>query len=152
MTTGSVITPELKALLNKPGKPLVFDVEKGHILFFTRAIGDDNPLFTNEKYAAQSRYKGLIAPPLFLVDACFFPFTQHILQFNPLKANINGGSEIEYFLPVKVGDKVTGVPKVIGFEEKDGRSGKLLLVKVELTLTNQNGELLSRTVNTFIWR
>lgn len=152
MTAGSVITPELKALLNKPGKPLVFDVEKGHIRFFARAIGDDNPLFTNEEYAAQSRYKSLIAPPLFLVDACFFPFVEYVLQFNPLKANINGGSEIEYFLPVKVGDKITGVPQVIALEEKEGRSGRLLLVKVELTLTNQNNERVSRTVNTFIWR
>lgn len=152
MTAGSVITPELKALLNAPGKALTFDVEKGHVRFFAQAIGDDNPLFTDEKYAAQSRHKGLIAPPLLLVDACYFPFMEHILQYNPFKANINGGSEIEYFLPLKVGDKVAGVSKVIALEEKDGRSGKLLLVKVELTLTNQNNELVSRTVNTFIWR
>ena len=152
MNTNSVITPQLKALLNVPGEPQIFEVEKGHIRFFAQAIGDDNPLFLDEEYAAKSRYNSLIAPPLFLLDAGVSPYVAHILQFNPLTANINGGSEIEFFQPLMVGDTVTAVPMVIGIEEKDGRSGKMLLVKVQLTLTNQRNEPVSISVTTFVWR
>ena len=152
MTTSSVITPELKALLNKPGEREVFDVEKGRVKFFAQAIGDENPIYTDPEFAASTRFHDLIAPPLFLMDSGLSTYVEYILQFNPLTANINGGSEVEYFLPIKVGDTITTEPMITSLEEKDGRSGKLLLVTVQVTFHNQNGDLVSRIKNTFVWR
>ena len=152
MANDSVITPELKALLNKPGQSVVLDVEKVHIKFFAQAVGDGNPLYTDREFAAGTRFKDIIAPPLFLMDIGLSGYVDYILQFNPLTANINGGSEIEYFLPMKVGDTITAEPMIVGLEEKDGRSGKLLLVTVQVSFNNQTGDLVSRIRNTFVWR
>ena len=40
------------------------------IRHFTHAIGDDNPLFTDEDYAASTRWGCPVAPPTFLFS-CF---------------------------------------------------------------------------------
>ena len=48
-------------------------IEKGHIMMFARAIGDENPIYYDEEYA-QDRLGGIIAPPTFIQSAA---------QFNP---------------------------------------------------------------------
>ena len=48
-------------------------IEKGHIMMFARAIGDENPIYSDEEYA-QEKLGGIIAPPTFIQSAA---------QFNP---------------------------------------------------------------------
>lgn len=42
-----------------------FPVEAGHIQLFARAIGDSNPIYSDQDYASKSRMGGIIAPPTF---------------------------------------------------------------------------------------
>lgn len=149
---GSVITPQLRDLLNKPGERQVVDVEKGRIKFLAEAIDSDNPIYTDPEFAATTIFNEIIAPPLFLIDNGIAPHVDYVTKFNPLTALINGGSEIEYFLPMKVGDTITAEPMVVGLEEKEGRSGRMIFVTVQATYHNQNGDLVSRIRNTFIFR
>lgn len=148
----SVITPQLRELLNKPGERRVAKVEQCWVRFLAEAIDDDNPLYSDAEYAAKTRYHGVIAPPLFLMDYGLSGHVDYVSQFNPLTALINGGSEIEYFLPMMVGDTITAEPMVVGLEEKEGRSGHMIFVTVQVNFTNQNGELVSRIKNNFIFR
>lgn len=150
--TNSVITPQLRELLNKPGERRVVDVEKYWIKFLTEAIDDDNPIYTDPEFAATTRFNEVIAPPLFLMDYGLSQHVDYVSQFNPLTALINGGAEIEYFLPMKVGDTVTAEPMVVDLEEKDGRSGRMIFVTVQVNFYNQNGDLVSRIKNNFIFR
>ena len=48
-------------------------IEKGHIMMFARAIGDENPIYSDEEYA-RDKLGGIIAPPTFIQSAA---------QFNP---------------------------------------------------------------------
>lgn len=148
----SVITPQLKELLNKPGKRQVVDVEKGRVKFFADAIDDDNPIYTDPEFAATTRFNEIIVPPLFLIDNGIAPHVDYVTKFNPLTALINGGTEVEYFLPIKVGDTITAEPMVVGLEEKEGRSGRMIFVTVQATYHNQNGELVCLVKDTFIFR
>ena len=51
-----------------------FPVEAGHVLCFARAIGDDNPIYYDESYAATTECTRVIAPPTFVTcDAQFDP-------------------------------------------------------------------------------
>ena len=52
--------------IGREGSPVIMEVEKGAIIKFAEAIGDDNPLFNDEAAARQTRHGGLIAPPTFL--------------------------------------------------------------------------------------
>lgn len=51
-----------------------FPVEYGHVLMFARSIGDPNPIYSDEEYAAKTEVGGIIAPPTFV---------QAGAQFNP---------------------------------------------------------------------
>ena len=65
MPDGSVITDEIRNTIGREFGPHVYEVEKGAIKKFAEALEDTNPLWQDEKYAAESRYGGIIAPPTF---------------------------------------------------------------------------------------
>ena len=43
-----------------------FPIELGHIMMFARSIGDPNPIYSDEEYAASSDVGHVIAPPTFV--------------------------------------------------------------------------------------
>ena len=45
---------------------IVIEATRDNIMNFAEAVGDNNPLWTNEEYAANSRFGTLTAPPVFL--------------------------------------------------------------------------------------
>jgi acyl dehydratase len=149
----SVITEELRSMLGVEAEPEVFEVEKGHIIRFAQAIGDPNPLWNDREYARKSNYDDIIAPPMFLIDEGLTKFADRLIKLkNPLPSTLNGGTEIEYYKPMKPGDIITTVAKLIDLKEKSGGSGKLLFQIVEVTYTNQKGELVAKCRDTFVRR
>jgi len=61
-----------------------FPVEASHIMMFARSIGDDNQIYYDDDYAAQSEVGGVVAPPTFV---------QASAQFDPdygLRPKIDG--------------------------------------------------------------
>ena len=55
----------MKDAIGVESEPVVNDVEKGAIIKFAQAIGDESPVFNDEDAARQTKYGGLIAPPTF---------------------------------------------------------------------------------------
>jgi hypothetical protein len=49
-----------------------FPIEAGHIMIFARAIGDANPIYSDEDYAKQTEPGGIIAPPTFALSSAQF--------------------------------------------------------------------------------
>jgi acyl dehydratase len=151
MAEESLITRELQDLLGKELEPEYFEVEKGHIRRFAQAIGDANHLFSDPEYARKSRYGGIIAPPTFLLDKGLNRMAYLIIdKKHPSTGFLNGGIEIEYYKPMRVGDVITSVAKLVDLKEKSSSRGKLLFLLVELTYRNQKGELVRKFRNTFI--
>ena len=58
MTQESVITDEMRAAINVESEPYVNDIEKGAIIKFAEAIGDDNPLFNDEEAGQKFATRG----------------------------------------------------------------------------------------------
>ena len=108
-TEESVITPEMKEAIGVDSEPVSYDVEKGAIKKFAQAIGDDNPLFNDEQAARKSRYGGIIASPTFMRSL----ISNSPPSFkNPYSAALDGGSEWEYFEPVRAGDRITVTTRI----------------------------------------
>jgi acyl dehydratase len=150
MTREESIVEEFLKLVGEEQEPEVWDAEKGHIKRFAQAIGDPNPLWQDMAHARKSRYKNVIGPPLYLIDVGLVKLVDRLVDMAPLKANINGGTEIEYFKPIEAGDTVTTVAKLADVQEKMGKTGSLIFLSVEVTYTNQRGELVAKCRNTFI--
>ncbi len=128
MTEGSVITDEIKNAVGTDFGPFVYEVEKGAIRDLVEAIGDPNPLWQNEEYAKATRYGGVIASPTFLFTLRFDEVTQRITALEcPLKDELNGGSEIEYFGPISPGDVITVRAKLTDVLERQGKSYECLV-------------------------
>ena len=150
MTTGTPFLNEemRQRAVGIVSKPAILEVEKGAVQRFAEAVGDANPLWNDEAAARQSRYGGIIAPPTFLrsvrLERPQLPFD---VPFNRL---LDGGSEWEYFEPVRVGDRVTAVSRIMDVSERSGRLGAMLFTVAETTYTNQLGELVATQRNTLI--
>jgi len=135
MTQESAITGEMRAAINVESEPNVNEVEKGAIIKFARAIGDSNPLFTDEEAARNSRYGGLIAPPTFLRSLTSGPLKAQVES--PYSANLDGGSEWQYFEPVRAGDRITVTTYIDDMFEREGRLGNMLFIVRETKYVNQ---------------
>ena len=141
MTQESAITPEMRAAIDVESEPLTHDVEKGAIIKFAEAIGDTNPIFNDEVAARQSKYGGMIAPPTFLRSMS--AGTLKVDFRNPYSANLDGGSEWEYFEPIRPGDRITVTTKIADIYERAGRLGNMLFLVRETNYVNQFGKTVA---------
>ena len=152
MTNEDLVLDEFKKLVGQQMEPEVWEAGAEHIKWFAQAIGDSNPLWQDKAYAAKSRYKNIIAPPLFLIDSGLVKLVGRLVDLAPHLANINGGTEIEYFRPIEAGDTITTVAKLADAQMKTGKAGSLIFLVFEVTYTNQRGELVAILRNTFVRR
>ena len=122
-------------LVGIESEPVVKKIEKRSIELFADAIGDPNPLFTNEILARKGPYGGLVAPPTFLRS--IIPNQLPIRIGYPYTAKLDGASEWEYFEPVRLGDLITHFEKIVEVYKRDGRLGNMLFVIREGCYINQ---------------
>lgn len=144
MTQASAVTEEMRRAIGAEAPPLVYEIEKGAIRKFARAIGDTNPLHQDEEYARKSHYGGIIAPPTFVCYLRHPAIAERITGFDsPLKRLLNGGSEVEYFQPIRAGDVISVTPKIANIRQRESKLGPMLFFIVEVAYKNQKGELVA---------
>ncbi len=124
------IPARYKNLIGKATKPETFEVEKGQVRRFARAIGETKDIHIDEDAAKAAGYASLISTPTFVaalsaVDSLYE--TLDIDQSNTMHAE----EEYEYFRPVVAGDRVTVTHKVADIYDKDTPNGKLVFVVIE---------------------
>ena len=138
-----------------------FPVEAGHILMFSRAVGDANPIYADEDYARRTDAGSIIAPPTFAqASAQFDP--DYFLRpkigkewfgsgKNPTGAASAGASSgglhaeqhFEYHRHLKAGDVLSATVKPGKTWEREGRrSGKLFFSESITEYRDQTGELV----------
>ena len=135
MTHESTITQQMRDAIGVESEPAVHDVEKGAIVKFARAIGDTGPAFNDDDAA----HGGMVAPPTFLRSMPPGPIRAEVRS--PYKANLDGGSEWEYFEPVRPGDRITVTTKVADIYERPGRLGSMLFIIRETRYVSHTGEV-----------
>jgi acyl dehydratase len=134
-----IVTDEIRKLIGSESKPHTVEVERGAIRRFAEAIGDSSPQFNDEQAARLTQWGGMIAPPTFgrSLGGGFFG-----LQINmPVFRALDGGSEWEYFEPLRPGDRITVISKLADIREAAGRLGPMVFIVTETRYTNQFGQL-----------
>jgi len=152
MAGDSVITDEMKAAIGVESEPTVYEIERSSIRRWAESIGDSNPLYTDEAYAKSKGYRSLVAPPGFIAQYAFpvkvggggggFK--------SPFSRNLNGGNEYEFFNPIQAGDTISATRKLASLKERSGKMGTMLIVVMETTYTNQDGEVVAKARGTGI--
>ena len=121
-----------------------------NICRFGDGVGDHNPLWRDQDYAAASRFKGITAPPMFIYGASL-----------GIMAAINGavdgsrlsseyfpmnyaGGEINFIRPIWLGDKIRAVETVVDVVRKNSeRIGDFLICTALVEYFNQRQELVA---------
>ncbi len=148
-TPTSFLTDEMREqAIGVESEPSTMEVEKGAIVNFAQAIGDTNPVYNDEMAARKSRFGTLITPPTFL--RCMRSVQPAIPFEIPFDRLLDGGSDWEYFRPVRAGDRITAVAKVVDISERAGRIGLMIFIKTLITYRNQFGEIAATQTNTLI--
>ncbi len=148
-STNSFLSDEMRSSsIGLESRPKVLEVEKGAIIRFAQAIGDPNPLWSDEAEARRTCVGGLVAPPTFLRSA---PVERPELPFEmPFERLLDGGSDWEYFEPVRPGDVITSTAQIENISERSGRLGLMVFILTKITYTNQFGHLVATQLSTHI--
>ena len=131
-----------------------FEIEKGKIREFVRAIGDKNPVYCDEEASQKAGFTGLAIPPTFptvMTNASGLVSVLEDLKVDMAKL-LHGSQEYEYIQPIQSGDTITCKMKITDVFEKSGRSGVMDFVVLETTYVNQNGQTALRDKCTFVLR
>lgn len=118
---------------------------------FTEAIGETNPIHTDEEAARKGPHGSLTAPPSFAVT---FRNGQHFFQHVPRfgKQGFDAGKDVEFVAPIRPGDSIVLTSHVKEIYEKTGRTGSMVFVIVRSTLKNQKGEVVAHVDHRFMNR
>lgn len=116
-----------------------FQVEKDALLRFCKAVGETDPVYTDEEAARQAGHRALVAPPTFCAN-----FVRGLgrpdIKLNFGRTGFHAGEAIDTLAPVYAGDTLTATTRLKDVYTKTGRSGTMVFVVWETSFTNQHGQ------------
>jgi acyl dehydratase len=142
MAVDSQTISELESRIGVELPPMIYDIERGMIQRFARAVGDPNPLWQDEDYAGKSGYGGIIAPPNFILTLGFDRMLEAFISDASLTV-LHGSTELECHQPVRPGDVITVTVKIVNVRERQGKVGTTVFVTFEMIYKNQRQEVVA---------
>ncbi len=154
---GTITDEALATLRSRIGKlrsdsPQSDPYTRDAIIRYMASVGDDNPLFWDEDYAAKTRWGGVIAPPRMLLTgsnrtprAVTEPIGDKItfMGEDVLKGvfAMISGTRIVYERPVRIGDRLRteSTPHQV-IERQSKMAGRSVELVNKIDYTNQNDE------------
>ncbi|MGH3756690.1 FAS1-like dehydratase domain-containing protein [Actinophytocola sp.] len=125
-------------------EPTLEEATKDAIRIWARAIGDLNPLWTDEEYSSATRYGGIIAQPSML-----YGFSLQAIGDRsglPGVHSFFAGADHEWYLPVRRNDSISVTMSLSDVVELRRRSGGRMIKQVsEVEFVNQHQEVVART-------
>ncbi|GLP74584.1 hypothetical protein TUM20983_16940 [Mycobacterium antarcticum] len=129
------------------------------------SVGDHNPLWFDADYARANGYTDVICPPLYLQYAVLGVASLDSLRpdgssgavsgglaFPRAPRRMAGGETTIFHLPAYHRDDVEMVRVIESIVEKQGRSGRFVLVTWHTDYRNQDGDLLAEATTSMIAR
>lgn len=142
---GRITEEGLAELRSRVGKKLRITpfntiASKDAIWHFVDGVGDINPLFKDEGYAAGTRYGRLIAPPSWLYSV----FPTWIPQGLKGVHAFHSGNDWTFYRPIYEGDIITPELNFTHFDEKESKfAERIVIVHYDDNYFNQRRELVA---------
>ncbi len=162
MTEKDEVFEVMKEWVGQEQGPFRCEIEKSMLMKVPWAVDDPNPLWRDEEYARQTSYGGLIASPYFVEFLRFRGMSDYgrptprtapprrALPGRP--ANVVGGEEVEYFLPIRPGDTITISRMTTDVKKRWSESlhRDVVIETLEQVFSNQHGEVVATHKSTNI--
>jgi acyl dehydratase len=129
------------------------DVERGRLRMFAHAIGETDPVYTDDAAARAAGHPALPVPPTFLF--CLEmdrpnPYGWFDDLGIPLPKVLHGEQQFTYHRLAYAGDQLTFDSRVSDIYDKKG--GQLEFVVQDNRITNQHGDLVAEFRRTIVIR
>jgi acyl dehydratase len=134
MAEGSLDIDRLRSKLGVEWEPRSYQIEREMIRRFARAIGDPNPLWQD----------GVIAPPTFVLAIGFEQFVDEVMSLASFGTVLMGGTELEFYYPIRLGDVITVIFKITSLRERQGKMGEMAFMTFDSTYKSQGQELVAK--------
>lgn len=138
-------------LIGKAGKPYTVEVEKCHIRQFAQAIGDTNPLYSDEEFAKKTVHGGIIAPPTFPI-AMSEESDEDLDLGLEYSRMLHGEQRFIYTRPIRPGDVLTCQLKVTDVYEREGKNGTMEFIVMDTEMTDAAGAHVVTSRTNIIYR
>ena len=137
--------------IGKTYPPFEYEVGREKIGEYARAVGEDNPIYSDRDAAREAGYRDVTAPPMFAVVYSLQAVAPAI--FDPdvglnFAMMVHGGQEFVWGEPVCSGDVISTAATVKDISEKGGMGFYVF----ESVSTNQDGQEVVRATWTNIVR
>ncbi|MBB3602399.1 acyl dehydratase [Mycolicibacterium sp. BK556] len=163
--TESLIDPETAARVGTVAATASGEVIRRDWQRWAAAVGDDNPLWFDPEYARANGYRDVICPPLYLQYAILGVSALSSLRpdgssgavsgslaFPKAPRRMAGGESTTFHLPAYHRDEIEMVRTIESVVEKEGRSGRFVLVTWHTVYRNQRDELVAEASTSMIAR
>ena len=136
-----------------------YPVEHDPIRRHCHMVEDTNPLFLDPDYAQKTKYGAVICPPSGWLAMYFASLGPWPAVFEPLvpivptpgKRIINMSQEVEWFLPIRVGDQLAIKRRIVDVYQKPiSIDPEAVWTVSESIITNQRGETVCIVRNTLL--
>lgn len=128
-----------KAFIGKRSNSVKNVVERGAVKKFAEAIGDCHPIFVDEEFGKQTRYKQNIAPTTF---PRVFDYGKIENFYLPNVGLIHGEQIFEYKRPLFVGETIYCYTEIKDYYEKKGGHGFMGFLVLSDNGEDQDGNLV----------
>ncbi len=158
MTADSLVDPESAAKTGSVVATATGEVNRREWQRWAAAVGDHNPLWFDPEFARAHGYRDVICPPLYLQCAVLgvtalgdlrpdgtIGAVSGSLGFPRAPRKMAGGESTTFHLPAYHRDEIEMVRTLSSIVEKEGRSGRFVLVTFRSEYRNQDRELLAET-------
>lgn len=129
------------------------EIEKGRLRSFAKAIGETDPIYTDEDAARAAGYASLPAPPTFpycLAMDAGQSFNILADMDVPMTKAVHGAQGFVYKKAICAGDVITGTQKITNIFEKKG--GALVFIEAVIEMVNQSGDSVCDLQSTIVVR
>ncbi len=157
----AMLTDELKSWIGREARYAApEELGRGAIRYFATALGDDNPLYSDDAYARAAGHPSIVAPTTLVCETCQYAggppgdngYIGHEWDL-PIEnvRLIRAGNEYEFTRPVTPDDRISVTWTLADIEERPRRrGGTQLFVTSVAVYENQDGERLATNRETIV--
>lgn len=158
----TLLTDELRALVGREVSYTAPDeLGRASIRYFARAVGDDNPVYTDDAAARAAGHDGVVAPPTLVCETTQYVdgprdaegYAGHSWHLDvPGTRLVRGGNAYAFHRAVRPTDVITATWRIDDVTARRRSSGQeLLVVTSTASYTNQHGDLLAENTETLVY-
>jgi len=156
MSSSLIPTESLARVGEVLAGPVTVPIDAREAQRYAYAVGDENPIYFDEKVAQAAGYRTITVPPLFITHALVQPKPSNMLREDGLYEDTTsvhlevsrmmfGGEEWDFFEPVCVGDAITATTRLADLDQKEGSKGPFVRLVRETTFVNQEEQVVARS-------